>query len=82
MTIFDPGPAGNAAPNPQSGLAAAAVLNVDIEILTAARNAVEITSVKTTFESAIAILTLVRVGLLFHSISYTHLSVTRSRTRR
>lgn len=82
MTAFDPWPAGNAAPNPKSGSAAAAVLNADIEILTTARNVVEITSVKTTFESAIAILTLVRVGLPFYSISYTRLLVTRCRTRR
>ena len=45
-------------------LAATAVLNTDIETLTAFKDAVEVSPVKEIFESIIAILTLVKVGLL------------------
>ena len=47
--------------NVESHSATAAVFNADIEILTAAKDTLEIISVKVVFESVIVILTLVRV---------------------
>ena len=60
MTTFEPWAVGGT-PNPGSNSATTAVLNADIEALTAAKNTVEIAPAKAAFESTIVILTLVRV---------------------
>ena len=60
MATFEPREVGGLTPSPESNPATTAVLNTDIETLTVA-NAVEITPAKAAFESAIVILTLVRV---------------------
>ena len=51
-------------PNSESNSATTATLDTYIKTLTAAKITVESPAVKATFESAIAILTLVRVGIL------------------
>lgn len=61
MAAFESWVVGNPFPDPKSKLVTTAVLNIYIETLTAAKNTVEITSVRAAFELAITILTLVRV---------------------
>ena len=61
MSTFEPWAVGDATSNPESNSATTAVLNTDIETLTAAKITIEIAPVKAAFELAIAILTLVRV---------------------
>ena len=63
MTTFEPQVVGDPSPNPESNSATIAVLSTEIETLTAAKNAIEITPAKAAFESTIAILTLVRVRI-------------------
>ena len=63
MSTFEPWAIGDATPNPESNSATTAVLNTDIETLTAAKITIEIAPVKAAFELAIAILTLVRVRI-------------------
>ena len=70
MAASEPRIVDDTIPDPESNPATATVLalNADIETLTTARDATETTPVKTTFKSAVFILTLVRVRLpvLFH----------------
>ena len=61
MTTFEPCAVDGPTHNPESNSATTAVLNANIETLRASKNTVEIIPAKATFESTIAILTLVGV---------------------
>ena len=82
MTTFEPQVVGDLSPDPESNSVTIAVLSTEIEILTVAKNAVEITPAKAAFESTIAILTLVRVRISV-LLLFLHLLIgNRTRTRR
>ena len=83
MATFEPWAAGDPPLNSKSNPATTAVLNTNIKTLTTAKNTVEITPVKAAFELAIAILTLVRVGILVLShFLHPFIGETTNRTRR
>ena len=64
MTALEPWAVSDPIPNPESNSATTATLDSYIKNLTAAKITVEIPAVKATFESAIVILTLIRVRIL------------------
>ena len=61
MITFEPPMVDGPTPDPESNPAITTVLNTNIKALTAAKNTVGIIPAKATFESTIAILTIVRV---------------------
>lgn len=61
MTTFEPWAVVGATPDPEPNSTTIAVLNAGIETLTVAKNTIETTPAKAAFESAIVILTLIRV---------------------
>jgi len=64
MSTLEPWAVDDTPPNSEYNTATTAMLNTDIETLTASKDTVKATPVKAVFESVIAILTLVRVRLL------------------
>ena len=63
MTTPEPWAIGDTPPNVESRSTTTAILNSDIETLTALKNTTKATPVKAVFESVVVILTLVRVRL-------------------
>ena len=70
MTTFEPWAAGDTRPDVGARSATCAALNADIRALGAAKDVVEIVSVKAVFESVISILALVRVRVSVSPIYY------------
>ena len=70
MTTFEPWAAGDTRPDVGARSATCAALNADIRALSAAKDVVEIASVKAVFESVISILALVRVRVSASPIYY------------
>ena len=68
MTTSEPWAIGDTPPDSGYHTATTAVLNTDIETLTASKDTVKAAPVKAVFESVVAILTLVRVRLLVLSL--------------
>ena len=77
MTVLEPQVVVDVPPNVEGNSTTTAVLNADIRILTAFKDIVETAPGKGVFESAIVILTLIRVRLLVLLRSCTHSSVVR-----
>jgi len=70
MTTFESWAVGDTRPDVGARSATCAALNADIRALSAAKDVVEIASVKAVFESVIGILALVRVRVSASPISY------------